>query len=168
MLVLGVFLTCCTQTTLTPTPRPTRAPVSAELAVQYMLESNQSDSPVGHMVGMPTITRGRVMPYRDAFFLATGRPLDPETLMGKQGSRLVWLIVTRGEWLLHIPGAHGDPLHGTPTIMSKDVTVPDLWNMIIFDAATGETFESGGVNEMRRAELEQLPLLPLAKATLTP
>lgn len=167
-LALVIVLVSCAQGTSTATPRPTRAPVSPELAVQFMLESLQSNGPVGYMVGMPTMVRGQVMPYREAFELVNGRPLDSNTRLGKQPERLVWLIVTRAQWLLHIPGAHGDPLRGTPTIMGKDITVPDLWNMIIFDAATGDTFESGGVNETRRATLGELPVLPMPAPIPTP
>lgn len=161
-LVLAVLLVvaCSPAATPAPTARPTRPPVSPELAVQFALETLHTDSPVGYLVGAPTTIRGRVIPLGDAYMLVNGRAPGATSPLARRPDRSVWLIVTRGEWLLHIPGGHGDPRQRTPTVMSHDITVPDLWNALLFDAASGATLDVGGVPESQRPALEMLPLLP--------
>jgi hypothetical protein len=135
-------------------------PVAPELAVQFALDALHTDSAHGRLIGTPTMLRGQIMPLADAYALVNGKQLDQDSPLAYRRDTLVWLVVTRGEWLLHIPGAHGAPQHRTPTIMGKDITVPDLWNAILFDAVTGLVYDQGGIVESQRAQLETLPPLP--------
>lgn len=159
------LLTHCAQASLSPTPRPTRTPVAADLAVQFALDALHTDSATGYLVGTPTFLRGKTMSLGEAFRLVNGKPLDAKSPLSKDSEKLVWLVVTRGEWVLHIPGGHGDPRQRTPTVLSKDVTVADLWNAILFDASTGEVFDEGGVVEIQRTQLEKLPILMVPTGT---
>lgn len=105
------------------------------------------------------------MSLAEAYSLVNGRDLDPNSPLGRRREKLVWLVVTRGRWLLHIPGGHGDPRQRTPTVMSKDIVVSDLWNAVLFDAATGEVYDQGGIVEPQRARTEQLPMLTIPRRT---
>lgn len=145
----------------TPTPRPTREPLTPALAAQYALEQFTTDNPSGRLVGQPQFLRGKILSLADAYKLANGKPLPADSPLVSRSDRLVWLVVTRGVWLLHIPGGHGDPRQRTPTVLAKDITVPDLWNALIFDAATGETYDQGGIPEPQRAPVGQLPDISL-------
>ena len=158
-----ISLVQCGTFSPSPTPRPTRAPISSELAIQFALDALHMDSAYGRLLGAPNILRGQVMSLADASALVNGKALADNSPLARRREKLVWVVVTRGKLLLHIPGGHGDPLNGTPTIMSKDVTVPDLWNAILFDAATGEVYEQGGVLESQRGGLEKLPALTIPK-----
>ncbi len=163
--LLILALTQCAQTPASPTPRPTRAPVSPELAVQYALDALHTDSATGYLIGEPTELRGQTMSLADAFARVNGKPLDEKSPLALRRDKLVWLVVTRGDWVLHIPGGHGDPRQRTPTVLSKDVTVHDLWNAIYFDAVTGQVYEQGGIVETQRAQMEKLPLLAALRRT---
>lgn len=105
------------------------------------------------------------MALADAYALVNGKTLHEKSPLAPHQAKSVWLIVTRGEWMLRIPGAHGDPLNLTPTISAKQIRVHDLWNVILFDAVTGEVYEQGGVVETQRAELEKLPALTIPPRT---
>lgn len=153
------WLAQCTSAPVSPTARPTRVPISERDAVRYALESQNADSPVGHLVGTPDRIYGELTTLDHAFTRVNGTPLLAGSQMYRQRERRVWLIVTRGAWLLHIPGAHGDPAQGTPTIMSKDIAVQDLWNATILDAAGGDTILSTGVHASRLADIQTMPAL---------
>jgi hypothetical protein len=158
--LLGIiFLAQCAPPPLTPTPRATLTPVSTELAAQFALDALHADAAVGRLLGAPTLLRGQVMPLADAYVLANGKPLDEKSPLAYRADRLVWLVVTRGDWLLHIPGGHGDPRQRTPSVLAKDIHVADLWYVIIFDAATGQVYDRGGVAETQRTLLSHLPAL---------
>ena len=129
-LALVLLLNQCASTLATTLPRPTRVPVSPELAVQFALEALHSDSAAGRLIGNPTVMRGQVMSLADAYSLVNGKALDYTSPLNYRRDQAVWLVVTRGDWLLHIPGGHGNPAKGTPTLMAKDVTVAALWNAI--------------------------------------
>jgi hypothetical protein len=97
------------------------------------------------------------MSLDDAYALVNNKPLGAKDPNSHRADRLVWLVVTRGAWLLHIPGGHGDPLNRTPMVMPKDIMVPDLWNAILFDAATGQVYEQGGIIESQLPAVQKLP-----------
>lgn len=159
-LLVSLLLARCAPAPLSPTPRPTRAPVAPELALQFSLDALHTDSPTGYLIGTPSVLRGSVMSLDSAYLLVNGKPLDNSSPLVRDRDKLVWLVISRGKWLLHIPGGHGDPRQRTPTVMSKDITVPDLWNAILFDAVTGEVYDTGGIVETQRSAVETLPALP--------
>lgn len=164
-----VWLAQCTSAPASPTARPTRTPISERDAVRYALESQNADSPVGHLVGTPDLVYGELTTLGDAFQRVNGTPLLDGSQMTRKRNDRVWLIVTRGEWLLHIPGAHGDPARGTPTIMSKEITVQALWNATILDAEFGDTILSMGIHASRVPQVQTLPVLqPPAKLNPPP
>ena len=169
LFLAGAFvLTQCTTTPATTTPRTTPTPVSSALAAQLALDELHSENAVGRLLGAPTMVRGRVMSFDDAYALVNGKPMANDAPFAYRRNRSVWLVVTRGTWLLHIPGGHGDPRHRTPTVLAKDLTVFDLWYAIMFDAATGQVYDRGGVNESYRTQLSALPELPDTSPTPHP
>lgn len=155
------WLAQCAPATALPTARPTRAPLVPDVAVQFALESQSADGPIGHLVGTPDRIYGELTTLDNAYTRVNGTPLLAGSQMYRQRERRVWLIVTHGKWLLHIPGAHGDPANGTPTIASKDLKVPDLWNATLLEAVTGDTILSTGIHATRLAEIKTLPALPM-------
>ena len=169
LFLAGAFiLTQCTTVPATSTPRPTPTPLSPALAAQFALDELHGENAVGRLLGAPTMLRGRVMSFDDAYMLVNGKPMSDDAPFAYRRTRAVWLVVTRGTWLLHIPGGHGDPLKRTPTILAKDVTVFDLWYAIMFDAATGQVYDRGGVNELYRTQQSALPELPNTSSTPHP
>lgn len=159
-MALIVLLTHCVPSPLTPNPQPTRTPIAPAAAVQFALEALHTDGITGHLIGEPSILRGQVMSLADAYALVNGKPPPPTSPLARRRDRAVWLVVTRGDWLLHIPGAHGDPVKGIPTIMATNKNVSNLWNAIYFDAATGEIHEEGGILPTQLPEMDKLPQLP--------
>jgi len=167
ILLLVVLLVQCAPPSVQSTPRPTREPISAELASEYAIETLHTDSPVGYLVGLPTVLRGQQMDLAAAYELVNARPLDKNSRLDLRRERPVWLVISRGEWVLHLPGGHGDPLHRTPMIMPKDIVVHDLWNALILDAVTGEAYDRGGIIAERIQAASELPALQI-KPTPTP
>lgn len=163
-----LILAQCAAATPLPTGRPTRLPMTPDVAAQNALQNFQNDSFVGHLAGPPVWLRGKVMSLGDAFLLVNGHPLTAGSRLTFRQDRPVWLVITRGTWLLHIQGGHGDPRQRTPTVMSKDILVSDLMSEQIFDAATGETYDQGGVAATQRAQAESLPLLTTPLMLYTP
>lgn len=169
LFLAGAFiLTQCTTGPATSTSHPTPTPVSSALAAQLALDELHSENAVGRLLGAPTMVRGRVMSFDDAYALVNGKPMNNDAPFAYRRNRSVWLVVTRGTWLLHIPGGHGDPRHRTPTVLAKDVTVSDLWYAVMFDAATGQVYDRSGVNEIYRIQLSVLPELPGTPSTPQP
>lgn len=137
---------------------PTPAMLGASTAIRIGLEILQADTDIGYLVDKPSLVRGRIMAYEEAKLVLDGpnanRPkYSPE--------RSVWLIVTRGQWLLHIPGADGDPAHGTPPIRSHNILIENHYAGVILDATTGNPLEEGGMNPEQEGVIQALPLLAL-------
>lgn len=168
LFVSSCSLVQCAPAPASPTPRPTRAPIAPAAAVQAALDAIQADAPVGHLVGAPSEVRGSLTTFGQAVELVNGTPLPANSMLARQRERAAWLIVTRGEWLLHIPGAHGDPARGTPTIMSKDLNVPNLWNATILDASSGDVLMVTALSPARVPNVETLPALPIPANSSVP
>jgi hypothetical protein len=145
---------CAVDAAPSSTARPTRAPLSASLAVRAGLESLRADSPMGHLVGKPSLLRGQVMSHAQAKTILDGPNAGPPK---RSPERLVWLIVTRARWLLHIPGSQGDPAHGAPPVRPHDIFIDNLYAGVILDAITGDTLERGGMNPQQEAVINELP-----------
>lgn len=147
---------CAASAAPASTARPTRAPLTTNEAVHVALESLRADSPMGYLSGDPTLLRGQVMTHAQARLVLNGPTAAPPKYSPE---RTVWLIVTRGHWLLHIPGSQGDPAHGSPPVRPHNLLVRDMYAGVILDAATGVTLEQGGINPAQETAIRALPQL---------
>lgn len=164
-LIALVLLAGCSAPPATPTPRPTRTPFPADLAVPLALESLHGNTAMGYLLGEPTLLRGELTTLDQALVFLNG----PTALIPPRANlRRVWLVVTRGKWLLHIPGGHGDPRQRTPTIMSRDKTVENLYAGVVLDAVTGDTLEQGGIRPSQEREINAMPALELPGESSAP
>lgn len=147
------------QNVLSSDPRhPTPAMLGASTASRIGLEILQADTDMGYLVGKSSLVRGRIMTYEEARLILDG----PNATRPKYSpERSVWLIVTRGQWLLHIPGAHGDPAHGAPPIPAHDILIENHYAGVILDATTGTVLERSGMNPEQEPMIQALPLLAL-------
>lgn len=139
------------------------SPISADVAVTRAIESLRYGDPTHDPVfAAPTQIRGKLMTFDEANQFVFSRPLSPNTSVGKERGKSVWLIALWVDGTSHsaaVPAARG-----SSAIPAKVVRFSLA--IEILDATTGLQLMGSMTSPEQHPNVQSLPLLSRPQGTV--